>query len=51
MRGEVYIDQLADQNRLRATLPDGTCEFDVAYTPSEDPLPKLGPFECRGQRQ
>ena len=47
MRGEVYISRLADQNRLRATWPGGVCEFDVAYTPSDDPLPHLGPFECR----
>jgi len=47
MRGEVYISHLADQNRLRATWPGGSCEFDAAYTPSSDPLPRLGPFECR----
>lgn len=47
MRGEVYISHLADQNRLRATWAGGTCEFDAAYTPSSDPLPRLGPFECR----
>jgi outer membrane usher protein len=47
LRGEVYISHLADQNRLRATWPGGTCEFDAAYTPSADPLPRLGPFECR----
>jgi outer membrane usher protein len=47
MRGEVYISRLADQNRLRATWDGRACEFDVAYTPSADPLPHLGPFECR----
>jgi outer membrane usher protein len=47
LRGEVYISRLADKNRLRATWPGGTCEFDAAYTPSADPLPRLGPFECR----
>ncbi len=47
LRGEVYIDHLADQSRLRASWPGHVCEFDVAYTPSTDPLPKLGPFECR----
>ncbi len=47
IRGEVYISQLADQNRLRATWPAGACEFDVAYTPSDDPLPQMGPYECR----
>lgn len=47
LRGEVYIDHLADQTRLRASWGAQACEFDVAYTPSEDPLPKLGPFECR----
>jgi outer membrane usher protein len=47
MRGEVYVSRLADRNRMRATWPEGTCEFDVAFTPSSDPLPRLGPFECR----
>jgi outer membrane usher protein len=47
VRGEVYIGRLADQNQLRATWHDGSCELDVAYTPSEDPLPHLGSFECR----
>jgi len=47
MRGEVYVSRLADRNRLRATWPEGSCEFDVAFTPSSDPLPRLGPFECR----
>jgi outer membrane usher protein len=47
LRGEVYISQLADRNRLRAVWAEGTCEFDVAYTPSDDPLPLLGPYECR----
>jgi outer membrane usher protein len=47
VRGEVYIDRLADLNRLTARWPGGTCEFDVAYTPSDDPLPLLGPYECR----
>ena len=47
LRGEVYISRLADQNRLRATWPGGSCELDVAYAPNADPLPRLGPFECR----
>jgi outer membrane usher protein len=47
MRGEVYVSHLADRNRMRATWPEGACEFDVAFTPSSDPLPRLGPFECR----
>ena len=47
LHGEVYVSQMADQNRFRATWPGGTCEFEAAYTPSADPLPRLGPFECR----
>ena len=47
LRGEVYISHMADQNRFHATWAGGTCEFDAAYTPSADPLPRLGPFECR----
>jgi outer membrane usher protein len=47
LHGEVYVSQMADQNRFRATWPGGACEFDAAYTPSADPIPRLGPFECR----
>jgi outer membrane usher protein len=47
LHGEVYISQMADQNRFRATWQGGACEFDAAYTPSADPVPRLGPFECR----
>jgi outer membrane usher protein len=46
--GEVYLVGLEPTNRLRATWHNQTCEFEVKFTPSKDPLPDLGTFVCTG---
>jgi outer membrane usher protein len=46
--GETYLTDLNDSNRLRAVWHDKSCEIDVRYKPSKDPLPDLGVFICRG---
>jgi len=46
--GEVYLVGLDPTNRLRATWHNQTCEFDVRFTASNDPLPDLGTFLCKG---
>ena len=46
--GEVYLVGLDPTNRLRATWHSQTCEFDVRFTASNDPLPDLGTFLCTG---
>ncbi len=49
--GEVYVVGLGTTTRLRATWSSQSCEFDVSFTASADPLPDLGIFVCRGVKQ
>jgi outer membrane usher protein len=46
--GEAYVAGLAPANRLRATWRGQSCDFDVAFPASKDPLPALGVFICKG---
>ncbi len=46
--GEVYVVGLSSTTRLRATWRSQTCEFDVPFSASSDPLPDLGIFLCKG---
>jgi outer membrane usher protein len=46
--GEVYVTGLGESTHLRASWSDQSCEFDVRFTPSIDPLPDLGTFICKG---
>jgi hypothetical protein len=32
---------------LRATGGERTCELTVPFKPTDDPLPKLGPYVCK----
>jgi outer membrane usher protein len=46
--GEVYVVGLGPANRLRATWRNQSCEFDVPFVASKEPLPDLGVFICKG---
>ena len=46
--GEVYVTGLNPATRLRALWNGQSCEFDVSFTRSADPLPDLGLFVCKG---
>ncbi len=46
--GEVYVVGLEPDNRLRATWLGQSCEFDVPFVASKEPLPDLGVFICKG---
>ena len=46
--GEVYVVGLDSSTRLRAVWGNQSCEFDVQFTASADPLPDLGIFICQG---
>jgi outer membrane usher protein len=48
MNGEVYVSGLAAQNRLQVNWQEQICEIEVAFAPGNDPLPRLGPFVCKG---
>ncbi|MGH8467454.1 MAG: fimbria/pilus outer membrane usher protein [Gammaproteobacteria bacterium] len=47
-RGEVYVTELARFNRLEARWRGQRCRFEVRLPKAAGPLPRLGPFECRG---
>jgi outer membrane usher protein len=47
LNGEVYVTGLKEHNDLRAEWPGGACNFALGYEPSDDPLPRLGPFVCK----
>jgi outer membrane usher protein len=51
LRGEVYVTGLGDSNHLRASWAGQSCEFDVSYSQTDDPLPRLGPYVCRSNQQ
>ena len=46
--GEVYFTGLLELNHMTAKWRGQSCEFDVAFKQSEDALPDLGSFICRG---
>jgi outer membrane usher protein len=46
--GEVYVTGLSPVTRLRALWNGQSCEFEVSYTRSADPVPDLGTFICKG---
>ncbi|MGH8544276.1 MAG: fimbria/pilus outer membrane usher protein [Gammaproteobacteria bacterium] len=48
LRGEVYVTELARFNRLEARWRGQRCRFEVRLPKAAGPLPRLGPFECRG---
>lgn len=46
--GEVYVTSLARFNKLIARWKKQSCELDVAFKCSSDPLPDLGVLTCHG---
>lgn len=48
LRGEVYVTGLEPSNRLAVTWGQQRCALNVSFPESDDPLPHLGSFECRG---
>lgn len=54
LHGEVYVTDFSAPAMLHASWPGGTCEAKVpedAPLPSNDPLPRLGPYVCKGTRR
>jgi outer membrane usher protein len=48
LNGEAYVTGLEQKNRLRATWKGRTCDFDVVFPATDEPLPDLGTFDCHG---
>jgi outer membrane usher protein len=47
-RGEVYLVGLATSNWLKVTWREQSCEFDLSFPETTDPLPHLGTYTCIG---
>jgi outer membrane usher protein len=51
MHGEAYVTGLSKASSISVTGTDQSCEITVNFVPSADPLPKLGPYVCRGVKR
>lgn len=49
--GEIYLTDLAMQNRVEVGWRGQHCEFELGFVPSTDPLPQLGTFVCHGMKR
>lgn len=49
--GQVYLTGLEKQNEIRASWRGQTCEIELPFEPTSDPLPDLGTFVCKGVAQ
>ena len=45
-KGETYLTGLSQSSVVRVSWPAQACQARVAFAPSADPLPKLGPYVC-----
>jgi outer membrane usher protein len=45
-KGETYLTGLSQTSVVRVSWPAQACQAQVAFAPSADPLPKLGPYVC-----
>lgn len=48
MKGNVYITGLAPDNQLRVVWHGQSCQIDVSFPETKEPLPDLGTFTCHG---
>lgn len=48
LKGNVYITGLAPDNHLRVRWHDQSCQLEVSFPETEEPLPDLGTFICHG---
>ena len=48
LEGEAYLTGLEEHNHLHASWKGKSCEFDVEFPRTADPLPDLGTFACHG---
>jgi outer membrane usher protein len=46
-KGETYLTGLSPSSVVHVSWPGKACEAKVVFTPSADPLPKLGPLVCQ----
>jgi outer membrane usher protein len=46
LRGQVYLLNLAEHDRVQVQHLGQTCHIPVQHPPTEDPQPQLGPWVC-----
>jgi outer membrane usher protein len=47
MHGEVYLSGLSKSSAVRVSWAGRACELTVAFLPSANPMPRLGPYMCQ----
>jgi outer membrane usher protein len=48
LRGELYLEGLEERSRVTVQWKGQACTLDVVYPKTDDPLPDLGTFVCKG---
>jgi len=48
LRGELYVEGLEDRSRITVEWKGQRCTLDIVYPKTDDPLPDLGTFVCKG---
>jgi len=48
LRGELYIEGLEQRDRITVQWKGQACTLDIVYPKTDDPLPDLGTFVCKG---
>ena len=48
LRGQLYIEGMQQTSRIIVTWKGQTCRIDATLPKSDDPLPDLGTFVCKG---
>lgn len=51
LQGNVYITGLAPDNHMRVLWHEQSCQLEVSFPETEEPLPDLGTFTCHGVAQ
>lgn len=51
LQGNVYITGLAPDNHLRVLWHEKSCQLEVSFPETEEPLPDLGTLTCHGVAQ
>jgi outer membrane usher protein len=48
LRGEIYLSNLESRNQLQISWQDQSCEFEVVFPETAEPVPNLGTYLCEG---
>lgn len=48
LQGQLYVEGLEERNRVTVQWKGQACILDIVYPKTDDPLPNLGTFVCKG---